>query len=65
MQMVSSEAMEAAPMASKYRKYECDYLQRINHLYFSGATLDISSNNPPLSPHSILRIFGHSTLSFF
>lgn len=40
MQMVSSEAVEAAAMASKYRKYERDYLRRINHLYFSGSKPD-------------------------
>jgi len=44
MQTVSSEAVEAAAMASKYRKYERDYLRRINHLYFSGATPDNSGD---------------------
>ncbi|KAG0566537.1 hypothetical protein M758_7G073600 [Ceratodon purpureus] len=38
--MASSDAMEAAAYAAKYRKYERDYLRRINHLYFSGKAPD-------------------------
>lgn len=44
MQMISNEAVEAAAMASKYRKYERDYLRRINHLYFSSALPDNSGD---------------------
>lgn len=38
--MASSDAVEAAAYAAKYRKYERDYLRRINHLYFSNNTPD-------------------------
>ncbi|KAG0559002.1 hypothetical protein M758_10G069300 [Ceratodon purpureus] len=38
--MASSDAVEAAAYASKYRKYERDYLRRINHLYFSSTGPD-------------------------
>jgi hypothetical protein len=33
-------ALEAAAYSAKYRKYERDYLRRLNSLYFSGATAD-------------------------
>jgi hypothetical protein len=45
--MASSDAMEAAAYAAKYRKYERDYLRRINHLYFSGKTPDNGTCTPP------------------
>lgn len=57
MQMISNEAVEAAAMASKYRKYERDYLRRINHLYFSSALPDNSGNTSILSVLFSLREF--------
>jgi hypothetical protein len=61
--MASSDAVEAAAYASKYRKYERDYLRRINHLYFSSTGPDhgIYHHSPPppikFFHHFFSRIF--------
>lgn len=51
---MGSEAVEAAAYAAKYRKYERDYLRRLNHLYFSNKTAD--NGNRMLLPLPLLSI---------
>jgi hypothetical protein len=57
--MASSDAMEAAAYAAKYRKYERDYLRRINHLYFSGKTPDNGTCTPPYLSISLSLSLSH------
>jgi hypothetical protein len=45
-------ALEAAAYSAKYRKYERDYLRRLNSLYFSGATADSGLSLLPKNPHT-------------
>lgn len=51
---MGSEAVEAAAYAAKYRKYERDYLRRLNHLYFSNKAAD--NGNRMLLSLPLLRI---------
>lgn len=51
---MGSEAVEAAAYAAKYRKYERDYLRRLNHLYFSNKTAD--NGTKMLLPLPLLNI---------
>ncbi|XP_073392155.1 uncharacterized protein [Physcomitrium patens] len=53
--MASSDAVEAAAYAAKYRKYERDYLRRINHLYFSNNTPDNDAVGEQLTSEDLLN----------